>query len=162
MKDFFTRSHKALTKDGSFVFSSRNRLFNLFSANRFTEGEIRSKTVTALLKESVALVKGTSLSELMKVKPAALSNKAQEQQNTGIDVFVRYQYTPVQLMQLLKKYGFETVAVSPVHVHLANPEFKKKHQELHFKIANLLYPYTYNERALIPNASTFMLHAKKK
>ena len=53
LDEFISKSRELLTKNGSLVFGSRNRLFNIFSLNAFTEVEIKNGTHTLLLKEAM-------------------------------------------------------------------------------------------------------------
>lgn len=159
--DFLKISSNLLAHGGSLVMGSRNRLFNIFSLNDFTESEIRLGTINQLLRESIALERESDISRLKKIQPASLQKSNKKQNNKGVTISVRYQYTPIQLINLLIKKGFKTVHISPIHIHGVTPELKDKYPRLHVEISNLLQNYAEKNMSLIPNASSFMIHAKK-
>lgn len=162
LNDFLEISYNGLNDGGSLVLGSRNRLFNIFSLNDFTKTEMNKGKVYLLLSEAMALVKGLSFDELADIKPAPLPNIDEKQPNTGIDVSIRFQYTPVQLVKLLRAKGFETIHISPIHIHGVVPEFKDQYPAIHGIISNLLQTYAEENMALIPFSSSFMIHAKKR
>jgi len=162
LNDFLEISYNGLNDGGSLVLGSRNRLFDIFSLNDFTKNEINDGNSDLLLSESVALVQELSLRHLACIETAPLPKIDEKQPNTGIDVSIRLQYTPVQLMKLLKDKGFETTHISPVHIHGVVPEFKDQHPAIHGIISNLLQTYAEENMALIPFSSSFMIHAKKR
>jgi 2-polyprenyl-3-methyl-5-hydroxy-6-metoxy-1,4-benzoquinol methylase len=152
-------SYEALRPGGSFVVASRNRLFNAFSVNAFTTEEIESGAINSLLNESIAIVKGTPISELLKLDSPAIRHE--EIGATTIAVSVRLQYTPVQLMKLLQKEGLGVIDFAPIHVHGIIPELKNREPKVHAHISNLLQGYTAGHRGLIPQSSSFIVHARK-
>lgn len=159
--EFLKLSYDKLEANGSLVFGSRNRLFNIFSLNKFTTNEIEQGTVEDLLKESIALVSAEKIEDVFGVQPVAMPDPEKAHPNTGVEVNVRYQFTPVQLMKMLQEHGFETVHISPIHIHGTTPKFKDFYPEAHKNISNLLQGYAYQNMSLIPFASSFMIHAKK-
>lgn len=158
---FLEIAFKHLRKGGSLVLGSRNRLFNLFSLNDFTQNEIKEVMVKSLLLESIALVKGLSIKELTNIEPIPLPKVNQKQLNSGIDVSVRYQYTPVQLIKILKHKKFKPTHICPLHIHGVVPQFKNRYPAIHANISNFLQPYAQDNTSLLPHASSFMIHAKK-
>ena len=156
----FKLAHKILRPNGSFVVSSRNRLFNLFSANDFTSYEIKNDTANLLLTESIALM-NTPIYELLSKKTAPLPKKNEKHTHTGIDVTTRYQYTPIQLAKLLKKQGFKIKSISPVHIHGMSPNAKENFPELHTAYANASQQHAIDNQSFLPNASAFMIHVQK-
>ena len=54
-KKFFDISNRLLNKNGYIVFGTRNRLFNLYSLNKFSLNEIKKKTFNKFYEESIAL-----------------------------------------------------------------------------------------------------------
>ncbi len=159
---FFELAYRGLNPGGSLVVGSRNRLFNLFSLNSYTGKEIAQGTATQLLAEAVAIASATDITQLVDLETAPLQPVNTEHTDTGIGVTTRYQYTPVQLMQLLAAGGFSPQQIFPVHIHGVNPAFKSLHPEVHFSIAMLLQDYGYDHLSLIPYSSTFMVHALKE
>ena len=159
---FIAITFQSLNKGGSLIIGSRNRLFNLFAVNDFTYQEIEADTVATLLKESIALVRGRSLDELLSLASLPLPReKGVRQVKTGVDVSVRLQYTPVQLMKLVHNAGFEVVDIFPIHIHGVVPQFKDLYPQIHVEVSNLLHAYALEHRELIPQASSFMIHARK-
>jgi len=162
LNEFFNIIYDALAPNGSFVVGSRNRLFNLFSLNAFTYQELNeSSTVEALLKESVALASGKKIEEISRMKAAPLQNPDTQHMKTGIDVTTRFQYTPLQLVNMLNDRGFEIAEIYPIHIHSVPPVFKDKHPEIHASISNLLQAYALQCPELVPFSSSFMLHTQK-
>jgi len=161
LKEFFTFVENALTDEGSFIVGSRNRIFNIFSVNAFTLNEIKGPDCLALLNEAVALSSGIGIEELVRLPCAAFQKTDAEHLKTGIDVTTRFQYSPVQLIQMLNTAGFKTIECYPVNVHGVPPAFKDKYPEVHASIAQLLQEFAGNNWELLPFASSFMLHVKK-
>jgi len=166
LDDFLDLAHKGLKANGSLVFGSRNRLFNVFSVNQFTTDELEDGTVSELLSEAVALTTIKDLKELLDQTNTELQNEDHKHSNTGIDVTTRLQFTPSQLVKMLDKKGFDSVELYPVHVHGVVPSFKEAHAETHYYISNLLNDVLVddpkNRNLLIPYASSFMIHAVKR
>jgi ubiquinone/menaquinone biosynthesis C-methylase UbiE len=153
---------KALKKGGSLVVGSRNRLLNIFSLNKFTQDELSYGNIDKLIYEAVKISNLKRIADLRNLDVAPLQKDNARHAYTGIKVSTRYQYTPAQLIDILVRKGFAPVEIYPIHIHGAGVEFKKKHPEIHANIANLLQSYANREASLIPFASSFMLHAKKK
>lgn len=151
---------KSLKNGGLLIISSRNRLFNLFSLNEFTKREIKAGTIKSLLYESTLLASCRNTKQLLKNKVGIPTSKDKKQPYTGIDVSIRYQYTPLQLIKILQSKGFIPVDISPVHIHGSPPIFKKNHLNIHNYISCLLQNYP-NHLSLIPFASSFMICSKK-
>ena len=160
LDQFVLLAHRILKPGGSLVLGSRNRLFNIFSLNDFTKLEADTGTVQALLRESIA-ISGEDDDELAAVEPAPLAVENIYHRNTGIDVSTRLQYTPVQLMRLLEQKGFETVQISPIHIHGLVPRLANLTTEAHTRISNLLHTDALVNRHLIPQSSSFMIHGMK-
>ena len=158
---FIAMTYRALNNGGSLVMGSRNRLFNLFSLNDFTNEELEEGTTAALLAESIAIVKGNSLAELLSLEPSPLPKEDARQVKTGIDVSMRLQYTPLQLMKLLKSAGFELVDFYPIHIHGVVPQFSDLYPQIHAGVSTLLQTHALDHRELVVQASSFMVHAKK-
>jgi 2-polyprenyl-3-methyl-5-hydroxy-6-metoxy-1,4-benzoquinol methylase len=159
---FLDLSHQALNPGGSFVLGSRNRLFNIFSLNSFTLEEIDSGVANLLLREATALVAATSPAALAELEVAPLQKLRGEQARTGIDVSIRYQFTPAQLIKMLRTRGFVIKQLYPIHVHGIPPAFKEHHPATHTSISNLLQKHAHEHVSLVPYSSSFILHADKE
>jgi 2-polyprenyl-3-methyl-5-hydroxy-6-metoxy-1,4-benzoquinol methylase len=159
---FLDLSYQALNPGGSFVLGSRNRLFNIFSLNSFTLEEINTGVATPLLREATVLASGIRVAALAELEAAPLPKPSGDQTRTGVDVSIRYQFTPVQLATMLKARGFVIEQLYPVHVHGVPPAFKAHHPATHTSISNLLQKYAHEHVSLVPYSSSFMLHAEKE
>lgn len=73
----------------------------------------------------------------------------------------RYQYTPFQLFTLLKKYGFEILNISPVHIHGITPSGKTIDPKLHTLLSNFLHTQLHLNFQLLTQSSSFMIEARK-
>jgi len=162
LSSFLKTSHHILNKRGSLVLSARNRLFNIISMNTFTEQEIKNKTLSILTRECMDFIQSDTLQQFESLKSSPLENNNEKQVNTGINVSVRYQYTPKQLIALFKKHGFKTLDIYPVHIHGVSPAFKKKRPEIHSMITNILQQYARDSREFLPFASMFIIHGEKR
>ncbi|KPK94706.1 MAG: hypothetical protein AMJ88_03320 [Anaerolineae bacterium SM23_ 63] len=161
MSDFFDLVQKILAPRGSFVVSSRNRLFNITSMSPFTKDELKGKDVEALINEAAALASNVDIAELLAIIPASLQEPDIKLARTGVDVESRFQFTPVQLMQMLNTRDLNPVELYPIHIHGVPPTFKGKHPEVHASISNLLQTHAEQNTEFIPFSSTFMLHVQK-
>lgn len=159
---FLDISLKTLKSGGSLILGSRNRLFNIFSLNKFTEEEISENNINLLLLEAIQIVNSGDIKELIGLKTASLQKEEKKHQQTGIKVTTRYQFTPVQLINMLNNKGFELVEVFPIHIHGVLPKFKDKYSKIHGNISNLLQSYAQDNMSLIPQSSSFMIHVKKR
>jgi 2-polyprenyl-3-methyl-5-hydroxy-6-metoxy-1,4-benzoquinol methylase len=153
---------KSLKQGGSLVLGSRNRLFNIFSLNNFTQEEILTGNITSLLLEAIQIVKLKHVIDLIGFKTVPLQEEGMEHENTGIKVSTRYQFTPAQLVTILNNKGFEPVEIIPIHIHGTPTKFKNDHKAVHTIISNLLQTYSDNNTCLIPQSSSFMIHGIKR
>jgi 2-polyprenyl-3-methyl-5-hydroxy-6-metoxy-1,4-benzoquinol methylase len=159
---FLDLSYEALNSGGSLVLGSRNRLFNLFSLNSFTVEEINTGTAILLLTEATALASGISLAALGELEAAPLQKPSGEQPRTGINVSLRYQFTPMQLIRMLTARGFVIKQLYPIHIHGVPPVVKALYPAIHTRISNLLQNYAAEHTSLVPYSSSFVLHAEKE
>ncbi len=161
MKQLFDIVYNAMNHNGSFVVGSRNRLFNLHSLNEYTRKELNESNIEALLNESVALASKEKIEEMTRMKIAPLQSSATQHPRTTIDVTTRFQYTPIQLVNILEYVGFKVVELYPINIHGVPSVFKAKHPEVYTLIANLLQTYARHCSELVPFSSSFMVHAQK-
>jgi len=162
LNKFFDIVNDALTPGGSFVVGSRNRLYNLFSLNSFTLQELNESNADALLREATALASGKTIEEVSKMKTASLQRDDTKHAKTGIDVSTRFQYTPLQLINMLNNRGLKASEIYPIHIHSTPSIFKDKQLEIHTSISNLLQTYGRHCKELVPFSSYFMLHVEKR
>jgi 2-polyprenyl-3-methyl-5-hydroxy-6-metoxy-1,4-benzoquinol methylase len=163
MLRFFRDMHRALKPQGAFVVGSRNRLFNAFSLNAFTEMEQRMGAFDALVAESIGLCGSESMRECidsLSARSDALPF-AERHPATEVKVETRHQYTPSQLVKELGGIGFDVVELYPVHYHGIPPGFGRTHPAVHVAMAELAQGFARGEHRLLPFASTFMVHASR-
>jgi len=158
----FDLVYNSLNSGGSFIVGSRNRLFNAFSLNKYTEEELNSDNLNELIKESILIASGKSFNKMLKEQHLSLQKEDSKHTKTGIDVSTRFQYTPLQLIKMLKQKGFEAMEIYPIHIHSFSPSFVNKYKEIHYNISNSLQSFAKDNLELVPFASSFMLHVRKK
>jgi len=158
---FLEITFENLKTGGSLILGSRNRLFNIFSLNKFTEEEINENTINLLLLEAIQIVKSDDIKNLFDLKTTPFQNEGKKHHLTGIEVSTRHQFTPVQLINKLNDKGFKPIEIFPIHIHSVPLMFKDEYPTIHGNISNLLQKYAKSNMSLIPYSSTFMIHAKK-
>lgn len=152
---------ESLKGGGSLIMGSRNRLFNIFSLNEFTQREIDDGSITALLLEAIQIVRSKNIRDLIGFNAAPLQKENYQYKDTGIHVSTRHQFSPAQLVNMLKEKGFEPMIIYPVHIHATTPKFKNRNLSIHSIMANSLQNYADKNMNLLPQSSSFMIHAKK-
>lgn len=159
LKKITKKIHSILRKNGVFIISSRNRLFNVFSLNNFTDLEIKSKKIPDLIKETMQLI-NLDFKSFKKVNGLQFETIKYKQPKTGVNVDLINQYTPKQLIKFYAKNGFEAINISGINYHPVIPSFKTNHyiSDFNSKIVEKNY---YNKK-IIPFSSSFMLLLKKK
>ena len=101
-----------------------------------------------------------SFDQFKKIKKRKIKGINFKQPKTGINVDVRHQYTPNQLISFLSKYGFVVEEIFPINLHVYGKSIIEKNDIYKFDIKKNLELKSYKN--LIPYASTFMIVAKKK
>jgi len=158
IKNFIKFCKKNLKKNGFLILGSRNRLYNLFSLNEFSKKEVHKKTFKKFYLESINLAK-LNLTNFLKCKKINFEEAPFKQPKNIINVNKRHQFSPSQLINLLEKYNFKTIEISPINYHPVIP--KIYNSSLNYKkISNLILAGK-NKLGLIPFASSFMIAAKK-
>ena len=160
IKNFLKISSKLLNKNGYLIFGTRNRLFNLFSLNKFTQNEMKKKSFKKFYEESIAL-SSLNFNKFIKLKKNRFEEVPFKQPKTGINVNKRHQFSPLQLVNILKKTGFNPIDFHPINYHPVLPINYMK--DINFKIfSNFIYRLkNFNKLSLIPLSSSFMVTAKK-
>jgi SAM-dependent methyltransferase len=162
--EFFRRSHRMLRQGGALVVGSRNRIFNIVSLNEFTQMEVRLGTVELLLSEAVALNTSASqeaafasLRRLERIDP-----QPDQHPLTEIQVNVRHQFSPADLVYRLRSLGFTPKMVFPVHFHGLSPAVKSDHPEFHAQLAHAVAEIGIADQRLVPFCSTFVIEVRKE
>ncbi len=152
-----------LAPGGAFVVGSRNRLFNAFSLNAFTELERGLGVLDGLLRESAAL--GGAPDAMAAIAAAEKVAQPYPQPDrhpaTGVTVSVRYQYTPGELARLLRHHGFVPQVAYGAHYHGLPPSVAAEWPDLHTELAETVYRERRNDHRLLPLCSTFVLDVRK-
>lgn len=163
LEDFFAVSQRMLRDGGALVVGSRNRLYNVFSLNEFTEIEMRLGLLDALLSESIALQAGVSQEAAFEAirRHERIHPHPHSHPSTGISVDARYQYSPAELVGRLRKHGFIPKTLFPIHYHGLPPALKTGHPGVHSELANLIQELASTDPRLVPYCSSFSLHVQK-
>ena len=159
IKSFLKICQYHLLNKGFLVLSVRNRLFNLFSLNDFTEKELKENMFIDFFKESINLNK-LSFKEFLQLKKSRFDKSNYNQPKTGnYNIDFRLQFSPLQMINVLNQYGLNTVDLFPINYHPVTPKvFSTKSDS--FKISKYISK-NYNKLSLIPFSSSFMIVAKK-
>jgi 2-polyprenyl-3-methyl-5-hydroxy-6-metoxy-1,4-benzoquinol methylase len=164
MMEFFRRGHRMLRKGGALVVGSRNRIFNVVSLNAFTQMEVRLGTVQLLLAEAIALNTSASqeaafasLQRLERIDP-----QPDQHPLTEIQVNVRYQFSPADLVYRTKSLGFAPRTLFPVHFHGLSPAVKSDHPEFHAQLAQAAAEIGIADQRLVPFCSTFVIEVRRE
>ncbi len=161
IKKFFKYTNSILKKNGILIFGSRNRLFNIFSLNKFSELEKSKKSFNNFYNESINSTR-MDLKNFLKLKKPKFEPVNFKQPKTGgVNVDVRHQFSPLQLSGILEKHNFKTIDIYPINFHPVPVSMYDSDKS--FKLFSK-YIYTLkkkNKLAFIPFASTFMICAKR-
>ena len=113
-----------------------------------------------LVRESLAIASAPSARSLVEtLKHGEPIPPVVRYPQTGVSVATRHQYTPGQLVRLLAEHGFDVVGLAPVHYHGVSPRFAQSRPEVHAFLADVVQNYALDGLALVPFASSFMMHA---
>jgi len=165
---FLDRSTNFLNENGILAFESRNRLFNCFSFNSYTEAEMDIGEINNLLEECVIFNKATDKQDIIsnsytpKLKRNLNKHELTKTKYANITVDVRYQYTPFQLIKKLEERNYEVLNLQPIHIHAMTTGAKEKHPEIHKNLSYYLLEQKDLHMQLIPQSSSFMISARKK
>ena len=161
IKDFFKLSNEKLDKKGILIFGSRNRLFNIFSLNKFSRLENNLKTFNNFYEEAINLT-NLKLIEFLRLKQKKFEKvKFRQPKTGGVKVDVRHQFSPLQLANILEKTNFKIIDIYPINYHPVPTSIF--HEDKNYKFFSK-YIYTSsknNKLPMIPFSSTFMIAAKK-
>ena len=158
LKNFLLIVKNKLNKGGYLILSSRNRLYNLFSLNDFTKKELGKGAINHIINESI-LLNNLDIREFVKSATKLAISEKKQPLTSSIKVNVRNQFTPLQLIFLLKKFNYKTLDLSSVNYHPVTPNIFNKNKKKISVISNSLNNQ-YKSLSLIPSSSTFMVTAK--
>jgi 2-polyprenyl-3-methyl-5-hydroxy-6-metoxy-1,4-benzoquinol methylase len=160
---FFEMCGKWLRPGGHFVVGSRNRLFNAITMNGYTNLEQSIGMLDALVTEATVIEQSASQTEMLANLDGVGDGMEHPKQHpkTGIGVETRYQFTPAELVEKLRRRGFKAKAIYPVHYHGLPVGLVEPNIDLHIRIAAAVENIGYPNHKLIPFASTFIVHAER-
>jgi len=158
IKNFIKFCKKNLKKNGFLILGSRNRLYNLFSLNEFSNKEVHKETFKKFYIESINLAK-LNLTNFLKCRKINFGQVPFKQSKNVINVDKRHQFSPSQLINLLGKYSFKTIEISPINYHPVIP--KIYNSSINYKKISNFILTDKNKLALIPFASSFMIAVRK-
>jgi 2-polyprenyl-3-methyl-5-hydroxy-6-metoxy-1,4-benzoquinol methylase len=168
LEKFLQKSYQYLNNKGILIFESRNRLFNCFSYNNYTLKEIQIREISKLLEECVIFNQSKNITEILKSKYKSKIKLNLEKQDIidnkygKVLVDKMYQYTPFQLINLLRKNGFKILDLHPNHIHGLTTGAKKSNPKIHKQISEFMLKQTKLHMNLIPLTSSFTITAKKQ
>ena len=147
----FAEARRLLRPGGRFAVSCRNRLYNLLSANRYTERELAAGDATALLAELDSALARAGGDEIRQLAEALAEAGSELAAAAGDDASVpppdlhehtttfaeeRRQHTPAEIEAAGRAAGLEPVVTLALHPHPLPPN------------AERLSPRVYNRLAL--------------
>ena len=166
LNHFFNLIYILLEEEGIAFIESKNKLFNLFSANEYTiNSDIRD------LVEELDNVKHLSHSNLEKTlfnMYSTISNNLAKIKERELKKKIKYktypfklpQYSPGQLIFHLEEEGLITKNIIYYHCHPFPPRYRKDFPELYDELSILMQPLGYTSLgALI--CSAFVMEVKK-
>ena len=159
--EIIKKSKSLLKSEGRFVIASRNRLFNIFSANEFTEMEAALGTTARLLTEIRQLVAAGQLGEYLDVATAEEEDYVQPDSHprSWIGVARRPQYTPRELARRLACSGFVVEQMIGIHFHAMPPIAARANMEFYRAVSERMFADYPQTLALIPQCTSFVLVA---
>ncbi len=159
INNFLKISKKFVKKNKYIIFGTRNRLFNLFSLNKFSSNELKRHSFKKFYEESIALSE-MNFNKFIKLKKNKFEEVMFTQPKTGVNVDKRHQFSPLQIIDLLKKNKWKIIDFYPINYHPVIPinYMDSKESKL---FSNFIYHLKQkNKLPYIPFSSSFMITAK--
>jgi 2-polyprenyl-3-methyl-5-hydroxy-6-metoxy-1,4-benzoquinol methylase len=154
-----------LAADTRLFVGTRNRLFNLFSLNSYTELELSLGTERRLFDEAIVLASEAPWEEIKArlLEMPLIEQKAAAHPRTGaIEVHTRHQYTPAELAVMLREVGFDLERIFPIHYHAFAPgSLTGGIRSLHLQIAAQVDERGGPDHRLVPQSSSAVLQFVK-
>lgn len=160
---FLDRSRSMLRPGGRLALGSRNRLFNVVTMNAFTEMERQAGTLERLVQECIAIEAAADQAGMIAALSPFSAMMAQIEKHpfTGIGVSTRFQFSPGDLIARVRGYGFEPVALYPVHYHGIPTALVPDAMTLHTAVAATVEKLDYPNHRLLPYSSTYVMDARR-
>lgn len=153
---FFKHISEMLVSGGFAFIECRNRLFNVYSANAYTEQEIKAGTLGDVLtslqdverfspiaSSSISKVHTAVLDEIKKIDVTGFSDGESATDNTYRiihDTIIRRQHTPAQIEREVAKAGLTLEYVIYYHAHPYPPGYARFFPQLYHRLAYAMQP----------------------
>ena len=162
----FLKNCKKMSKQSGFILiGNRNRLFNLLSNNNYTQNEIKLGMIENMyLENSIILNSKNEKDMIIKLSNLNLNYKNNENNEVQnfINVKTRYQYTPYQIIKLVKKLNFKINSIYPINYHGFLNNISPTIDKLKEKIAKIISTNDIKNRyKLLPWCTTFIINVSK-
>ena len=169
INSFFVSLHNLLVNDGLAFIESRNKLFNLFSANHFTS---KIEDIPALIEEINSIKNLSPVQDQGKVVLDTFQRIGNELNESKINFslqknsFEKYpfnlpQYTPLEFVNFCEKNNLKTNEIIYYHCHPFAPKYESEFTQLFNKLGIMMQPLGYTPLgALI--CSSFVAKVRKK
>lgn len=166
LDQFLSFCNSNTTDKGAISIGSRNRLFNLTTFNEYTAIEKKLGTLDKLFEEASICISSKSneefISEMREYMGSNFLIQNDSHPITGIEVGTRYQFTPSDLMYRIEKHGFRVTNIYSVHYHSFHPVITSENfLTIRKKISEMVSDEFQSEFRFLPNASSFVMEAKK-
>ena len=147
---FFTEARRLLRPGGRLAVSCRNRLYNLQSANHYTQRELDRGDAVALADELAATLDETGPAELRELADelaaagAELAEAARRDRDEPSHRLLdhartfgedRRQHTPRALADVAERAGFRNVSVLALHPHPLPPDLERLSPRFYNRLA---------------------------
>ena len=126
---------------------------------------MKNSSSEELMKECMIFNSAKNFNEILNKKlKSNLKKNLKFHDRRGSDIFVdtRFQYTPIQIINLLKKYKFQPISLSPIHIHVFPTNSKKYLPKVHDYVSNYIQNQKNIPIQFITQSSSFSIAAKKQ
>lgn len=151
---FFTKLNRILKPGGCAFIESRNKLFNLFSANQYTYQSLTKELIEELedvkrfspvnnQQQIEEIISKTFISIGKNLKEIKTENKGKKTKKFDKFPFQLSQFTPKEIEALSKKHELKLEHLVYYHFHPFLPKFEKDFPVIFNRIAFLMQPLGY-------------------
>ena len=162
INSFLKLLNKLSANNNKIILGSRNRLFNLYSYNEFTEYEEKIGNINKMHNEvkkifscsnQNELIKELSNFRVLKKYPSFLPN------TSPVNIDLRLQFTPADLIQRCLKAGLKVYKLWVVNYHPFSVKISnlKNYQDLKNLVNEKIPIQDLKKKELLPNSSTFII-----
>ena len=148
-----------------FSFFRINPPSKVFITVFLTRGEIDIDTIHDLLHESIILQSSESQEDAINILRNLQRTYPQPAQRvtTTIDVDIRYQFSPAELLHRVERHGFKVLTLMPVHYHSMPVSLlhNKRVDEAHREVATFISRNFISHQQCVPYSSSFLLEARR-